>query len=313
MRCHAEDDGYLSSVGAMLGRMTDPGMPEIPLQGGDVSDGVVQVGDTVRRPMGPHSEKVHRLLGRLEEADVDGAPRFLGIDEHSREILSWIDGEVAGRPWPYWVADPERASSVARLLRRLDDALVHIGLPDDTAVRSWFSGAPEPVGPVASFLGHRDVTPENTIFREGRAVALIDWDLASPSSRVDEVVNLLLWWAGWMAPEDRNAVLADVDPGERGRLLVDVYGLSDEEREWVVPVAISAAQQSWHWMKHRAEDQGGGWRRMWDEGAGEMIRRREHWLVAEQESLRRALVEENREPHADSGGEDGGSTAVTGA
>lgn len=282
--------------------MTDPQFPEIPMQGGDVTDGVVRVGDTVRRPRGSHSELVHLLLGRLEEADVDCVPRFLGIDEQGREILSYIEGEVAGRPWPEWVADPERAASVARLLRQLDDALVHIGLPDDTPVRSWLSGAPEPVGPVASFLGHRDVTPENTIFRDGRAVALVDFDLASPSSRVDEVVNLLLWWAGWMDPEDRNPVFADVDPGQRGRLLVDAYGVSDEERDWVVPVAISAAQQSWHRMKHRAEDQGGGWRRMWDEGLGDQIRRREHWLVANQETLRRALHEDVPDPHKDSDG-----------
>ncbi len=290
--------------------MNDPGAHEIPLQGGDGTDGVVRVGDTVRRPMGPHSELVHRLLNQLEEADVDCVPRFLGIDEQGREVLSWIEGEVAGRPWPEWVADPERATSVARLLRRLDDALAQIGLPDDTAVRSWLSGAPEPVGPVASFLGHRDVTPENTVFRDGRAVALLGFDLVSPSSRVDEVVNLLLWWAGWMAPEDRSLVFADVEPGERGRLLVDAYGLSQEEKEWVVPVSISAAQQSWHWLKHRAEDLGGGWRRMWDEGAGDRIRRREQWIVSEQDALRRALLEEIREPHADDEQRDGGSTAV---
>lgn len=256
-----------------------------------MTDDVVRVGDTVRRPMGPHSELVHHVLVQLEEADVDCVPRFLGIDEQGREILSYIDGEVAGRPWPDWVADPERGVAVARLLRRLDDALVALGLPDHTAVRSWPSGAPEPVGPVASFLGHRDVTPENTVFRDGRAVALLDFDLLSPSSRVDEVANLLQWWAGWVAPEDRDPVFVGVDPGERGRLLVDTYGLSDEDREWVVPVSISAAQQSWHAMKSRAEQLGGGWRRMWDEGVGERIKRREQWLVAEHESLQRAITE----------------------
>ncbi|MDO5736769.1 MAG: phosphotransferase [Propionibacteriaceae bacterium] len=271
--------------------MTDPRGDEHPLSGGDVTDDVVRVGDTVRRPMGPHSELVHHVLVQLEEADVDCVPRFLGIDEQGREILSYIDGEVAGRPWPDWVADPERGVAVARLLRRLDDALVALGLPDHTAVRSWPSGAPEPVGPVASFLGHRDVTPGNTVFRDGRAVALLDFDLLSPSSRVDEVANLLQWWAGWVAPEDRDPVFVGVDPGERGRLLVDTYGLSDEDREWVVPVSISAAQQSWHAMKSRAEQLGGGWRRMWDEGVGERIKRREQWLVAEHESLQRAITE----------------------
>lgn len=268
---------------------------EQPLPGGDVTDGVVRVGDTVRRPMGSHSDLVHRVLRELEEAGVDCAPRFLGIDEQGREILSFIPGDVALRPWPGWVGDPERGVSVARLLRRLDDALVALGLPEHMAVKSWPSGAPEPVGPVATFLGHRDAAPENVVFHDGRAVALIDFDLLQPSSRVDEVVNLLMWWAGWVHPQDRDPVFDDVDPGERGRLLVEAYGLDEEDREWVVPVAISSAQQAWHAMKNRAEELGGGWRRMWDEGVGERIRRREAWLVGEQRALRRALMDHDGE------------------
>lgn len=297
--------------------MSDQQGHEIPLGGSDATEGVVRVGDTVRRPMGPHSEVVHRLLGHLEHTDADCAPRFLGIDEHGREILSFVEGEVAGRPWPAWVADPERATSVARMLRRLDDALIELGLPEDTPVRAWPSGAPEPVGPVASFVGHRDVTPENTIFRDGRAVAFIDFDMAKPSSRVDEVVNMLLWWAGWTAPADRAPIFADVDPGERARLLVDAYELSSEDKEWIVPVSISAARQAWHWMKHMAEEHGGGWQKLWDEGMGDQIRRREHWLVEEQENLRRAINDdvtprENEHDAAPSheDNDDGGATAV---
>lgn len=270
--------------------MTDPQQEEQPLVGGDVTDGVVRVGETVRRPVGAHSEMVHGVLLDLEEAGVDCVPRFLGIDEQGREMLSFIEGDVATRPWPTWVGDPEVGASVAGLLRRLDDALVDLGLPDHAAVRSWPPGAPEPVGPVATFMGHRDVTPENVVFRDGRAVGIIDFDLLKPSSRVDEVANLLRWWAGWVAPEDRDPVFEQVDPGERGRLLVDAYGLSDEDREWVVPVSISAARQSWHAMKHRAEELGGGWRRMWDDGVGDTIRRCEAWLVDEQHALRRAVM-----------------------
>ncbi|MFF1916255.1 hypothetical protein ACFVYE_32640 [Streptomyces sp. NPDC058239] len=38
---------------------------EIPLTGGRITKGVVRVGDTVRRPVGPHSPFVHRLLRHL--------------------------------------------------------------------------------------------------------------------------------------------------------------------------------------------------------------------------------------------------------
>jgi len=41
---------------------------------------VVRIGDTVRRPVGPHSPLVHALLAHLESVGFEGAPRFLGID-----------------------------------------------------------------------------------------------------------------------------------------------------------------------------------------------------------------------------------------
>lgn len=251
---------------------------EIPLAGGDVTDGVVRVGDTVRRPVGEHTPTVHRVLRHLESVGFEGAPRVLGIDDAGREILTFISGEVAGRPWPGWVADPERGRSVARLLRRLDDAMIPFGLPDGTGAGRRPEGSPEPVGPAPRFMGHRDVTPENTVFREGEAIALIDFDLTRPSSRVDEVVNLLLWWSGWQAPEDRDPAFEGVDVAVHARELVDAYGLPDEERAWLVPASISVAERSWFSMRDRADRLGGGWRRMWEAGVGDTIRRRELWL-----------------------------------
>ena len=41
---------------------------EIPLAGGNMSAGVVRVGDTVRRPAGPWTPAVHALLTHLHEA-----------------------------------------------------------------------------------------------------------------------------------------------------------------------------------------------------------------------------------------------------
>jgi hypothetical protein len=93
------------------------GQTEIPLAGGDVTEGVVRAGDTVRRPVGPHSPLVHALQAHLESAGFEGAPRFLGIDGAGREVLSYIEGEVAGRPRPPWIADETRLASVGRLVR----------------------------------------------------------------------------------------------------------------------------------------------------------------------------------------------------
>jgi hypothetical protein len=64
------------------------------LVGGRITPGVVRIDATVRRPTGPHSPFVHRLLRFLEELDFDGVPRLLGIDEQGRETLSFIEGFV---------------------------------------------------------------------------------------------------------------------------------------------------------------------------------------------------------------------------
>ena len=241
--------------------------------------------------MGEHSKVVHVVLRHLEAVEFGGSPRLLGIDDQGREILTFIEGEVAGRPWPAWVADESRAVSVAQLLRRLDDALMPLGAPEGMDREARPDGSPQRVGPTPYFVGHRDVTPENVVFRAGQAHSFIDFDLAGPSTRIDEVVNLLMWWAGWMAPQDRDEALRSIDPAARASTLVDAYGLTPDEREWVVPGAISSAQRAWFSMRDRAERLGGGWRRMWSEGVGDRIQRREHWLREHKAQLGSALVD----------------------
>jgi len=106
-----------------------PGLPEIPLLGGDVSEGLVKVGDTVRRPLGPNSAVIHAVLQHLQQVGFDGAPRLLGVDDQGREVLTFIEGEVAGRPRPPWMADEDRLRSVARLLRDFHRAMEGFVLP----------------------------------------------------------------------------------------------------------------------------------------------------------------------------------------
>src|SRR6478752_1949254 len=63
---------------------------------------VVRSGQTVRRPQRPNSDAIHALLGHLEEAGFDGAPRFLGTDVRGREVLSYIPGEAVTPPYAAW-------------------------------------------------------------------------------------------------------------------------------------------------------------------------------------------------------------------
>jgi hypothetical protein len=261
---------------------------EIPLTGGDVTEGVVRLGDTVRRPVGPHSPLVHALLAHLE-----GAPRFLGIDGAGREVLSYIDGEVAGRPRPPWIADETRLASVGRLVRAYDDADASFAPPPDVPQDPWSAGPPGiPPAPAypPELIGHVDITPENVVFRDGRAYALIDFDLAKPATRADEMFNAMLWWVPLADPRDVDPLLRHVDVPRRARILADAYSLSGTDRERITEVAVLRTRRSWHLMKQRAETHGGGWQRMWDEGVGDVIRRREAWLDRHAATLTAALT-----------------------
>jgi hypothetical protein len=271
----------------------EAGRAEIPLAGGDVTEGVVRVGDTVRRPVGPHSPLVHALLAHLEAARFAGAPRFLGIDGAGREVLSYIEGEVAGRPRPPWIADEDRLASVGRLVRAYDDAAASFAPPPD-ALPGVQPADPPGIPPAPAYppelIGHVDITPENVVFRDGRAHALIDFDLAKPATRADEMFNAMQWWVPLSDPRDADPLLSRVDVPRRARILADAYGLSGTDRERLMEVAVLRTRRSWHLMKHRAETLGGGWRRMWDEGVGDVIKRREAWLDRQAAALTAALT-----------------------
>src|SRR5688500_18477396 len=91
---------------------------ESALRWGDAP--VVRVGDTVRRRTGPWTTAVHALLAHLADVGFDGAPRVLGIDDQSREVLTYIAGED-GRSAPRYSDDT--LIEEAQLLRSYHDAV----------------------------------------------------------------------------------------------------------------------------------------------------------------------------------------------
>jgi phosphotransferase family enzyme len=244
------------------------------LVGGDVNT-VVRVGDTVRRPVGAHSPAVHALLRHFDAVGFDGAPRFLGIDDEGREILDYVAGEAALPPVP---AGDDAVVELARLVRRMHDAQAGFTHPGP-----WFRPA---AGPVVCFV---DYFPPNVIFRAGRPVALIDWDLAAPGERISDVVSLALWWAP-LRPDDeaRRYGFPSDRRGERLRAICDAYGLDD--RTGFLERAI--AHRRGGYALHRelgSEQRLPGWREMWDAGSGETALAGVAWLEEHREELARWL------------------------
>ena len=59
-----------------------------------MTDGVVRVGDTVRRLPRYATQLMRDVLVHLERAGFDAAPRWIGSDDQGCDVLSRIDGET---------------------------------------------------------------------------------------------------------------------------------------------------------------------------------------------------------------------------
>lgn len=271
---------------------------EVPLLGGDVSDGLVRRGDTVRRPRGPHSPAVEAYLLHLERVGFDRAPRFLGIDDDGREVVTFLPGEMGGRPPHAWATDEEILGQLGEWQRALHDVSTHVVLPDGVAwpERAQFPEVPD-VFDVPDVVGHNDVTVENALFLPTgedphgphRLVGVIDFDLAAPTTRLLDVATTLLYWAPISSPDARPPVTRDLDAGRRTRLLAEAYGLDRSDRLGLLDVLAQRFARSWYAMRYAAATRGGGWQRMWDDGVGDRIRENEAWFAAERPELVRAL------------------------
>ncbi len=181
--------GSYSSVVRRGDADSAPGVEEVPLLGGRITPGVVRVAATVRRPLGPRSTFVHGLLSTLEQAGFAAAPRFLGIDDRGREVLSYIEGFVPDNLDADFT-DAQLAAA-AQLLRRYHDT---------TAGTALAAGQ--------ECVCHNDISPVNTVFANGQPVALIDFDMARPGSRIRDVsYGAFLWlnlgWDGRPPDEQR--------------------------------------------------------------------------------------------------------------
>jgi hypothetical protein len=266
-----------------------PDGPQIELPAGDVTVGVVRIGDTVRRPHQPSSDAVAAYLAHLEAAGFEGAPRYLGRDRQGRDVLSFLHGDVAGDPVEPWAAADGLLPGIGRLVRALHDASA--GWTPAVALAPP-PGRPAPLFPEGEprLVSHRDVTPQNLVVRGGQVFGLIDFDLVGWTTRSVDLANTAMHCVPLCHPDDRGPAYVGIDAGARLRLLLDGYGrdlVSPDLLLHACELRFGGLHASMQW---NAEHWGGGWRRMWDEGAGEKIRRREAWFAGARAELARALA-----------------------
>ena len=181
---------------------------EIPLQGGQLTPGIVRIGDTVRRPPKGNVAFVHDLLLFLEDQGFRYAPRFLGMDEQGREILSYLEGQTV--PGSGSNLSDELLAQAAQVIRSYHDVTANSVLAQGYEI-----------------VAHNELGPHNTIFHENRPVGFIDWDDAAPGTRLRDFANAVYNYVDVSHWANQTATVQ----ARRIRLMCAAYG-------WDDPIAI---------------------------------------------------------------------------
>ncbi len=260
-------------------------MDEI-LSGGVANAGsVIRKGDFVIRPSNPNSEAVHAFLLGLRSAGFDGASLPVEIQADGRERLLFIEGDVAVPPFPAWVQTDDALSSTTALIRSFHEASSRMPV----IPAKWSDELADPCG--GTMICHNDVCLENVVFRDGEAVALLDFDFAAPGRPLFDLAA----FARMCVPidDDLNASrlgFADLNRPARLRLVADTYGLDAEGRHTLVELFDGQMESGGSFVQHRVEVGDPNFIRMLDEMGGmERYERRSRWWQESREAFVRAL------------------------
>ena len=257
------------------GVLTGPDDTETPLTGGNVTAGLVRVGDTVRRPAGPQTPAVHSLLTHLHDVGYRHSPRSLGLDDTGRHVVEYVPGTMAHPAGPD--LPPLDPRVVGRMVRELHDALEGWAPPSDAV---WVCPIPSDGD---DLVIHNDLAPWNIVVAPDRLV-LIDWDGCAPGTRTWDLAYL----AHGLVPLDPATRWSDVGP--RLAALADGYGLDDATR---ARLADTLGPRAWVMYTLLADGHRTGtqpWARLWAEGHGGYWQRDAEWIEAHAAALRAALL-----------------------
>lgn len=252
---------------------------------------VTRVGQTVRRPARPFTATIQAYLAHVRSRGFTECPEPLGYDAQGREVLSYVAGDVPVEPLPAHATTVDALEALGALIRRLHDAADGWSPPADA---TW-DGIPgvRPAGVVplidkAELVSHMDYCPGNVVFAGARPAALIDFDLARPTTRVADIANALYWWAPLVDPEDRAPSLINAHIPTRVRAFADAYGMTADQRTQVIPLA-NRMVANFALTSQAAAEVDPVFRRWWDEGLKDKMPRAKHWLAQQSAAIEAAL------------------------
>jgi aminoglycoside phosphotransferase (APT) family kinase protein len=141
-----------------------------------------------------------------------------------------------------------------------------------------------------TLICHNDVCPENVVFHDGVAIALLDFDFAAPGRPEHDLSQLAKMWVPLDTEEDAARLgRGGLDPFHRLRVVADGYGLPPDRTEFLDVIANSIATTR----------QGGFVRRRIDEGDDAFVEMAATMGGLERYERRHQWFERNRQRFAD--------------
>ncbi|MGP9845296.1 phosphotransferase [Brachybacterium sp. 107] len=247
--------------------------PELALDGGNATEGVVRVGDTVRKPWEPTTPAVQELMRTVAAAGID-VPEPRGRDDRGRQIQEFVPGSLALHSPPLTLAELGR---VGALIRAIHDACEGF-MP--SAPAPWEPLLPMPGGET-DLVCHGDLTPWNLIL--GERWVFIDWDGAAPSTR--------LWDLAYSA-QAFTLNDASAEPEEsavRLAALVDGYGAGEELRAALPRAMAERTEAMFELLRSSNIADRDPWGSMFTQGHGEHWRRAADYVAEHQARWASAL------------------------
>lgn len=240
------------------------------LSGGQSGVAVVKVKNTVRRELGKNSKFVHKLLQFLEKTNFAFAPKFLGVDEKGREILTYIEGEIShgGFKWK-----DTTLVQIVQLLRKFHDI----------TAGSELAGSSEVVC-------HNDFAPWNVVMKDEIPAGIIDFDGASPGKRIDDIAYTLWTFLGLGDESKTQEYLEQI-----GKLVV-VYG--DFDTQSFVSALLKHQASTLAMRRHRAVNDTTEEARDFSANKVKEIEKEIQWTKNNTESLRTVLLQNSGSNHS---------------
>ncbi len=212
------------------------------LQGGN-SNQVLRDNNTVLRKMGKWSPFVHQFLNHLHANGLNGVPRFIEIVD-DRERLTYLQGEIGHYPLQDYMRTDQVVVDAAQFLRKLHDLSRSFEIPPDAAFM-----LPDVSVTDYEVIGHNDFAPYNCVFHTGKFVGVIDFDTASPTTRLWDIAYAVYRFSPLATDQHCRAMGFQRLPNRKYRLdlFCDAYGLT--ERASLIPTVIARLEVLINYMQ----------------------------------------------------------------